>query len=168
MCRVVTHSLGGGVGAASRARMLVRSRLLAWDMPELVLDASLLVSELVTNAVLHASGDVTLTLAVADGMFEAGVGDASPGPLTPPRPRQLVTDGGEPMAEGGRGLYLLESLSAAWGVAATAAGKQVWFRLVVPQRWPFRAGCPCASDEASVLLDSGTRALAVAGPWDRD
>jgi len=189
MCRVVTHALGPGVGAAALAREAVRTRLQLWEMPELLIDATLLVSEVVTNAVLHGRGEVSLTLAVADGELEIGVTDEDPtrlpvrsGPGTPEGlaapavPAELgaepgppwLTDPSAPMwAEGGRGLRLLDSLADDWGVARLAGGKQVWFRLSVPDRWPYRTQCPCGGDDLeAVRLESGARVLAVAGPWD--
>lgn len=184
MCRVVTHALGPGVGAAALAREAVRTRLQLWEMPDLLIDATLLVSEVVTNAVLHGRGEVSLTLAVAHGQLEIGVTDEDPtrlpvrrGPgtgdgATTVRPDPGAqpgppTDASPMWAEGGRGLRLLDSLSDDWGVARLAGGKQVWFRLSVPDRWPYRTQCPCGGDDLeAVRLESGARVLAVAGPWD--
>jgi len=182
MCRVVTHALGPGVGAAALAREAVRTRLQLWEMPELLIDATLLVSEVVTNAVLHGRGEVSLTLAVADGQLEVGVTDEDPtrlpvrrGPATSEgtvatavRPALSAEPDPSPMwAEGGRGLRLLDTLADDWGVARPAGGKQVWFRLSVPDRWPYRTQCPCGGDDLeAVRLESGARVLAVAGPWD--
>lgn len=190
MCRVVTHALGPGVGAAALAREAARTRLQLWEMPELLIDATLLVSEVVTNAVLHGRGEVSLTLAVADGQLEVGVTDEDPTRLpvrrvpgtgegavaTAVRPARSAPPGpptGPPAdptpmwAEGGRGLRLLDTLADDWGVARLGGGKQVWFRLSVPDRWPYRTQCPCGGDDLeAVRLESGARVLAVAGPWD--
>lgn len=172
MCRVVTCTLGCGVAAAAQARAVTRERLRRWEVAELATDAALLVSELVTNAVLHARTDVTLTLAVADGVLEVGVADGAahlplprqPGDAAPHRP------GSQPArwtAESGRGLDLLDTVADSWGMVVLAAGKQVWFRLSVPESWPHRTDCPCnGEDLPGARLESGRRALAVAGAWD--
>lgn len=187
MCRVVTHPLGTGVGAAALAREAARTRLQVWELPELLIDATLLVSEVVTNAVLHGRGEVSLTLAVADGRLEIGVTDEDSARLpvrrghgtergsvaAPVRPAPAAHTGAPAdagallWAEGGRGLRLLDSLAEDWGVAGLPGGKQVWFRLSVPDRWPYRTQCPCGGDDLeAVRLQSGARVLAVAGPWD--
>lgn len=176
MCRVVTRSLGATPAAAAAARDLTRERLARWDLDELAPDATLLVSELVTNAVLHArSEEVTLTLAVAGSVLEVGIADTA---AQVPMPRsgrdagdgavaQPDAEGEDWRAEGGRGLRLLDRLADVWGVATMADGKQVWFRLSVPERWPFRTACPCGGEALeAVRLESGARALAVDGPWD--
>jgi anti-sigma regulatory factor (Ser/Thr protein kinase) len=83
--------------------------------------AELLVSELVTNAVLHARTTITLEItAVPDGV-RVGVLD---GAARGPRPRDFSLE-----ATTGRGLTLVESLASAWGTNPTADGKQVWFEL---------------------------------------
>ncbi|MFJ5233192.1 ATP-binding protein [Kitasatospora sp. NPDC088391] len=85
--------------------------------------ARLVVSELATNAVRSRTPDgFTLSLALADGTLLVQVGDRDP---NPPRPRAAGPD-----ATGGRGLQLVDALSAGWGYYPTApAGKVVWARL---------------------------------------
>lgn len=168
MCRVVSRTLG--TGAAAEARALTRDLLARWELDDLAIDTTLLVSETVTNALRHAQTEVTLTLAVAAGILEVGVADGSPErtlPRTGPEPDEPVDpDGWE--AEGGRGLRLLDILADTWGVVTMGEGKQVWFRVSVPEKWQYRTGCPCGGEELdSVRLESGARALAVAGPWDQ-
>ena len=168
MCRVRTIDVGDDPHAAAAARRATATQLDRWELDELRPDAELLVSELVTNAVLHSRGDVSLTLAVADGMLEVGVTD--PGPRLPPK-RGLA--GGAPgppwTAEGGRGLRLVDRLSVEWGVVTLTRGKQVWFRLEVGNGWPHRTACPCAGEDLErVRLESGRWAVATPGPWDDD
>ena len=90
--------------------------------------AALLVSELVTNAVLHGRTDVVrLALAVDDRTVEVAVHDRSP--------ERPVVGVAEPSDLHGRGLLLVERLADAWGVSPLpevgggGAGKAVWFRL---------------------------------------
>jgi len=161
MCRVRTIDVGDDPRSASAARRATAAQLDRWELDELRPDAELLVSELVTNAVLHSAGDVTVTLAVADGLLEVGVTD----PGSPLRPQRRS---GPPWnAEGGRGLRLVDRIATEWGVAALARGKQVWFRLQVGAGWPHRTSCPCAGEDLErVRLESGRWAVAAPGPWD--
>jgi anti-sigma regulatory factor (Ser/Thr protein kinase) len=83
--------------------------------------ATLLTSELVANAVLHAATDVTLTLHRERGALRVEVADESP---------QLpeVKHYGEEAATG-RGLQVLTALADTWGAGRRADGKVVWFEL---------------------------------------
>lgn len=159
MCRVASTELGRSTSAAVEARTFVATALRRWDLETLVVDAELLTSELVTNAVLHARSDVTVTVAVADGTAEIGVTDTS---VAPPTPRWAASS-----AEGGRGLKLVDSVAADWGVVYLATGKQVWCRLDVGVDWAQRSSCPCVGDDLGrVRLESGRWAVAAPGPWD--
>jgi serine phosphatase RsbU (regulator of sigma subunit) len=87
----------------------------------LVEDAALLVTELVTNALLHGVPPVTLRVSWQDDWFRAEVEDA--GRAIPIQVRQSDD------AMTGRGLTLVGSLSSAWGVEPSASGKIVWAEL---------------------------------------
>jgi hypothetical protein len=98
--------------------------LRAIGRPELLDSAELGVTELVTNACLHARTPLTLSIRVLDHVVRIGVTDLSP------RPPELRR--GDPWATTGRGLRLLEGLGR-WGVAVLsppAVGKTVWFEPV--------------------------------------
>ena len=168
MCRVVSQELAPDVSSVSQARKAVRVALDRWELSPLTPDAELLVSELVTNAIVHARSDTALTMAVADGTLEVGVTDRAPGvplhraesgaPAQPPK---------DSHAEGGRGLRLLELVADEWGVVDLPEGKQVWFRLDVGEGWPHRTCCPCGGEDLErVRLESGRYAVATPGPWD--
>ncbi|RZS91274.1 PAS domain S-box-containing protein [Motilibacter rhizosphaerae] len=105
------------------ARRLVREVLAAWDRTAVEDSSALVVTELVTNAVLHARGPVRLVLepyAAAGVRIE--VHDGSPAmPLRP------IADAGSTT---GRGLSLVESLAEAWAAEPTPRGKRVWVHLV--------------------------------------
>ncbi|HTE73127.1 MAG TPA: ATP-binding protein [Actinomycetes bacterium] len=166
MCRVRTIDVGDDPHAVATARREAAAQLDRWELDDLRPDAELLVSELVTNAVLHSRGDVALTLAVADGLLEVGVSDPGRG-LPPQRSLQGGAAGPRWTAEGGRGLRLVDRLSVEWGVVALARGKQVWFRLEVGTGWPHRTACPCGGEDLERLrLESGRWAVAAPGPWD--
>lgn len=79
----------------------------------------LLVSELVTNAVLHAEGDPELTIRDLGDRIRVEVSDTSP------RPPQIDP----PNLTGGRGLQLVDTLAARWGTDRRPAGKTVWFEV---------------------------------------
>jgi anti-sigma regulatory factor (Ser/Thr protein kinase) len=87
-----------------------------------VLDtAKLLVSELVTNAVIHGTPPLLLRVSCREGVLRVGVSDTSP---ALPVIRML-----DPDAAHGRGVALVEVLADIWGVESNSAGKQVWFQL---------------------------------------
>lgn len=89
--------------------------------PETTPAAELLVTELVTNAVLHARTTVEVTVEPRGPMVRVGVADSSP---RPPRRRKHSVDSGT-----GRGLVLVERMSDSWGVEPRSGGKVVWFEL---------------------------------------
>lgn len=159
MCRVVSREFPLATAAVAEARTFVATALSRWELDSLVPDAELLTSELVTNSVLHARSTVTVTVAVADGVAEVGVADAS---TSLPQQRSPSTS-----TEGGRGLRLVELVAVEWGTADSATGKQVWFRLGVDSSWPHLTDCPCSGDQLErVRLESGRYAAPIAGPWD--
>ncbi|WP_131742808.1 ATP-binding SpoIIE family protein phosphatase [Actinomadura roseirufa] len=120
-----TWELPAEPAAVRRARGLVRDRLARWDLHELADSTALLVSELVTNAIRHAGGRVTLRL-VREGGLVCEVFDRADG-----RPR--VHHGGEDeMPETGRGLHVVGRLAQRWGVRRTAGGKVVWCEQELP------------------------------------
>lgn len=121
MAVVCTQSLGADPYSARLARRFVESTLASWDVPYLIDTASLLMSELVTNAVLHADSGIELRLAREQDVIRFEVEDHGSGK---PLRRHAAPD-----ETSGRGLALVDSLSAAWGVEAVRAGKAVWFEL---------------------------------------
>lgn len=113
-------SLPPSASAPSRARRYVRDVLTDIGRQDLLDDAQLGVSELVTNACLHARSVLTVDV-VADpaGEVRIEVGDRSP--LIP----QMRPSG--PLGTTGRGLDMLEALGR-WGVDRDpAGGKIIWF-----------------------------------------
>ena len=90
--------------------------------PDELVALELIVSELVTNAVQHGAGEVTMMLAPAEGGVRVGIHDHGGGV---PAPRPV-----DARSTGGRGLQLVECLSSAWGVArAGDFGKTVWAQI---------------------------------------
>lgn len=106
----------------SHARHDLRRALESWDGGAEHLEVvELLISELVTNAVIHASSEVDVVLIVRGDRVRIEVSDRDPSPL----------DGRSPSedAESGRGLALVDLLSGTWGVEQGPAGKTVWVEL---------------------------------------
>lgn len=115
-------------GAVRAARAAVRGRLRQWDLDSLADITALLVSELVTNSLRHATGPIGVRLvrpAELDGVLLVEVSDPLP---DPPRERAA-----HPEDESGRGLQLVAHSSRRWGTRpGRNAGKTVWFELAVP------------------------------------
>ena len=86
-------------------------------------DAALMVSELVTNALVHGRPGITLRLSFERNCLVVAVGDRGEGLVTCNAP--------EPEQSSGRGLVVVDALSTRWGVSRTRgqAGKQVWFEV---------------------------------------
>ncbi len=114
--------------AVADARRFVRNTLISWGLSgqdELVTDAVLLASELVTNAIVHAGTPVQLTCRLDGANVEVSVLDRHPARVIPDPPG-AAADVDRPS---GRGLVLPAVLSSSWGVTYAPAAKVVWFRL---------------------------------------
>ncbi|MFF0090926.1 ATP-binding protein [Streptomyces canus] len=114
-------------GAVRAARTAVRDRLAAWNLDGLADVAALLVSELVTNALRHATGPIGVRLVrpgAVDGVLLVEVSDPLP---DPPRERVATLED-----ESGRGLQLVAHAAHRWGTRPGVTGKTVWFELSVP------------------------------------
>jgi hypothetical protein len=103
------------------ARDLVADVLHRWGNGSLIPDASLVVSELTTNALLHTRGGFALTLTRTPTGVRVAVHDSS---RYPPVRREPGAD--QPT---GRGTLIIDVLSRDWGVEASHAGKIVWAEL---------------------------------------
>jgi len=91
--------------------------------PPITETALLLVSEVVTNAIVHGAGPPLLSVDVHPSVLRVTVTDDGAG--TP-----QVQQPGSSLADGGRGLYLVETLAARWGTnRLVPTGKTVWFEL---------------------------------------
>ncbi|CAM5519947.1 ATP-binding protein [Streptomyces viridochromogenes] len=116
-------------GAVRAAREAVRARLRAWELGALADVAALLVSELVTNSLRHATGPIGVRLVRPsgdDGVLLVEVSDPLP---DPPRARSAADED-----ESGRGLQLVARTSRRWGTRpGRGTGKTVWFELAIPR-----------------------------------
>ena len=103
------------------ARRFVRDRLVELGAAGACDDAEALVSELATNAVLHARTPFTVEVSREGETVRVVVLDASP---SPPRVRDYGTD-----ATTGRGMRLVAAISSDWGTTSQSGEKAVWFEL---------------------------------------
>jgi anti-sigma regulatory factor (Ser/Thr protein kinase) len=109
-------------GTPAAARRLAVDALRQWGHDDGVVgNAALVLTELVTNAVVHARSALWVRVSSENSVVRIAVGDDA-------RARPAVRDAG-PMAESGRGLHLVGALSSRWGVEVTARGKIVWAEL---------------------------------------
>lgn len=107
------------------ARDHLRTTLQEWDLVGRADEAELVVSELVTNALLHTGSPATLTLRhdLGESLLCVGVEDTS---TQHPQPRETADD-----ATGGRGMQIVQMVAERWWVAPRGDGKTVWADLLV-------------------------------------
>jgi anti-sigma regulatory factor (Ser/Thr protein kinase)/PAS domain-containing protein len=110
--------------AVGHARRFARRALRSWGVTVDQDAALLVVSELVTNALVHTDGQVRMDLTLVNDRLRIAVADASP--RSPVRPTSIGWE-----ATGGRGILLVEALTATWGTLPVSGGKQVWAELAL-------------------------------------
>ncbi len=116
--------LSGGAGAPGRARCWVSSRLDGELIGISHGEVALIVSELVTNSVVHAGVDASQLLKISVARLTGGwrITVIDPGSDTEPHLRPL-----DPLTPGGMGLRLIDGLCPAWGTSRGADGRtHVW------------------------------------------
>lgn len=110
---------------AGVARQFVDSALEGWGLGDVAEVVKLLVSELVTNAIVHARTEVDVAVKLTPTTTRVEVSDRSE---AAPEARHATADD-----ESGRGLAFVESLAQAWGVRPRpGGGKTVWFEVERP------------------------------------
>ncbi|MFF7211482.1 SpoIIE family protein phosphatase [Streptomyces sp. NPDC008238] len=167
-------SLPGNQLAASAARRFVRAALAEWTAEEpwpaesvgdhLVDDAVLLVSELVTNAVIHAGTTVELLCRLEGAASGGREEDGLVVEVSDHHPARVVRDRAELAREGrdgGRGLQLVSALSEEWGITYRRDLKTIWCRLAT-DRAPGQT--PPPAPEADRALLCGLRATEILAP----
>jgi anti-sigma regulatory factor (Ser/Thr protein kinase) len=143
--------LDGTRADVGAGRRFVRQTLEAWDCESVVESAALVVSELITNVVLHARTAVEMRLHRRGDLVRIEVADHSP---TLPRLRRFTGQ-----AATGRGLQLVEAMGSAWGVDSKSGGKVVWVELAVEPSGRSRAA-------ADADVDVDLAAFEALGGWD--
>lgn len=117
----VTWYLAPDTAMVADARRRATAALERWGCDALIPDAQLVLTELLTNAIVHAESSCTVTLELSGTSLHIEVSDDDP---TPPQPQPF-----DVMREGGRGLLIVSSLASAWGIEPNATGKRVWAHL---------------------------------------
>ncbi|MFG3030010.1 SpoIIE family protein phosphatase [Streptomyces sp. NPDC048253] len=120
---VVSWEVPADPAAVAEVRARATRQVEAWGLGDLAMTSELIVSELVTNAVLYATPPIRLRL-ILDARLTCEVSDAS---STAPRLRHARI-----MDEGGRGLFLVAQLAHRWGSRYTADGKIIWAEQEIP------------------------------------
>jgi anti-sigma regulatory factor (Ser/Thr protein kinase) len=121
----LTLRLPPTMDAPDEARRAVKDACDRWGVPDIVPAATLVMSELVTNAVLHARTEVVVETAIRGSYLHVRVRDGS---VEPP---VLSDEPSDPPRDHGRGLPIVAVHSAAWGYVLNpdGAGKLVWATL---------------------------------------
>lgn len=171
MCRVAVTTFEYEPSSVAAARRWARGVLADWLLDHVADTTVLLLSEAVTNALVHTASRPTVRLAITRGVLEVDVDDDEP--RLPDRDRlracwRGTAGAGVLLTDGGRGLLLIDALADAWGATARNGGKQVWFRLDIDD-WPYRGDCACDDETRGVvILGSGLHARHMPGSWQFD
>ncbi|MER5950060.1 SpoIIE family protein phosphatase [Streptomyces sp. NPDC001904] len=146
--------------SVATARSFVRDTLQGWGYADIIDDAVVLTSELVTNAVVHAGTSADVLCLRSDDHVRIEVSDRYPEREIPLQSSAINM--GSPDREGGRGLQLCAALAGRWGVDYSATHKQVWFQLDLPER-PVgtRAAGPVVPTDLLPLADERVRVAVV-------
>ncbi|MFJ5877389.1 ATP-binding protein [Streptomyces sp. NPDC093088] len=137
-----------------RLREILRARLTPWNCPEVLCNAEVLLTELVTNALQHASAPtVDVCIQHKGDRLRIAVDDHSTrGPL--PRPKG-------PYEEHGRGLVLVDVLADAWGISEDRT--TTWCILWLPEGLPEMSTGPApVRDETLIRIPSDSSGLRLA------
>ncbi|MFJ3639960.1 SpoIIE family protein phosphatase [Streptomyces sp. NPDC090108] len=122
--RVASWTLSNDPAAVGEARHRTVRHLRRWGLSELEFGASVVVSELVTNAVRYSDGPIVLRLVRDHALIIEVTDDSS----TAPQLRQAEDDD-----EHGRGLSITSQLTERWGTRREHRGKTIWAELAVPE-----------------------------------
>jgi len=145
-----------------RARTWVVSELTTLGRDDLADAAELGVSELVTNAILHADPPIVVRMGGTATHPRVEVHDTSP---VPPKVRSM-TDDERLLATVGRGLGIVAMFSTTWGAEVSSTGKVVWFEPAAEVTAPLdEAGARGEVFDLSELVEE--RLAGVADPGDR-
>jgi anti-sigma regulatory factor (Ser/Thr protein kinase) len=165
VCGQVVHDLPSDPRSPANGRQLVSQCCEEWGLGDDCEDMVLPVSELITNAFLHAGTHLALTVSLTAEFVEVSVRDENPRPpiIRPVRldldadlaelPEGVQVQGDHREAAlhvgeagsvaAGRGLHIVDAVADEWGVAEYTDGKDVWFRIHTPEGWHPDPPCPC-------------------------
>lgn len=121
---VAVHDVPGDPAAVAGARHFLRRTFSDWGVDEDTTDvATLCLSELVTNAVVHAHDGCVVRILREPGVITTAVRDNGT------QPGSAVKEPDDPLRVHGRGLQLVDALAPRWGSELDAVGTTVWFVL---------------------------------------
>lgn len=115
---VATWNLPAEASMVPEARAMVAAKLAEWGLAALTDAVQLMVSELVTNALVHGAGSIAMRLIRGTALLCEVYDDGNE------LPRLRHADATD---ESGRGLHLVSHLAERWGTNRTERGKVVWF-----------------------------------------
>ena len=124
-----TIALAPDADAPAVARDFVTTTCDEWGLNRVAKLTTLIASELVTNAVIHARTPSVMALQRGDGELHVSVQDNDPRPMYRPAPGATGAHNGDH----GRGLLILDAMADAWGTLPTASGKVVWATVDLPE-----------------------------------
>ncbi|HVE45797.1 MAG TPA: response regulator [Acidimicrobiales bacterium] len=116
--------------SSAAARRFVEETLRRWECDDLLDTVNLLVSELVTNSVVHADSAAEVAVLLKPHAIRIEVADRGQAALAVQEADETATSG--------RGLALVEALSSSWGVVPGHDGNTVWFEVPRPDTMPPR------------------------------
>ncbi|MGY2877006.1 anti-sigma regulatory factor (Ser/Thr protein kinase) [Marmoricola sp. URHA0025 HA25] len=124
--RVATHEVEGDPEAVAGARHFLRRTLADWGIDDDLSDnATLCLSELVTNAVIHSDDGCLVRVELRDGVLTTTVRHWGSTQATSVDPVE------DPLRVHGRGLQVVDALASRWGEEVDGDGASVWFALDV-------------------------------------
>lgn len=173
MCAHASVSLPAEPRSAGDAREFIGKCCRRWNLDSICDDVTLPVSELVTNALVHARTTVAVDVTLRAASVEVAVSDRNPRrPVMRPARADVLADidlvaartthlpddlrhdslhvGDAGAITAGRGLHIVDAVADEWGVSELTTGKAVWFRIGAPVGWTPPQPCLCsASNSAS-------------------
>jgi anti-sigma regulatory factor (Ser/Thr protein kinase) len=120
------RTLEADVASSAVARRFMEETLQRWSCGDLLDVVNLLVSELVTNAVVHGGSEADVSVVLTPTALRVEVADQD---TSMPVPTEA-----DDWATSGRGLALVELMSEAWGIDRRPNGKAIWFEVARPDR----------------------------------
>lgn len=118
--------------AVRDVRNYLREKAHTWGWEAVSSDLELAVTELVTNALVHADSEVEVRLREYDDRLRVDVCDSDP---QPPLPAPVLASGeAETQSEHGRGLIIVDALASNWGNSPSGRGKSVWLEMHRPPK----------------------------------
>ncbi|MFI8993309.1 SpoIIE family protein phosphatase [Streptomyces sp. NPDC053542] len=121
--RVASWDVPSDPAVVSTMRAAITRQLSDWHLDELAFATELMLSELITNAIRHATGPIQLRMLRTNSL----ICEVSDGSSTSPHLRRAATT-----EEGGRGLFLVAQIAQRWGTRYTANGKVIWTEQDIP------------------------------------